>query len=135
MYSKAAFSTTTTSSSSRIRKGRYQCQHYSPSAFHNKVIINFTRQSLQFLLFIILFFITVNFFTLSVFERRLVTFALLKEEGRACREPAVSKNTSPRLGEQEVEEELVQHQVISMEEYLFISCFCILLYLFVFVCI
>ena len=96
------------------------------------MIINFTRQSLQFLLVIILFFITVNFFTLSVFERRLVTFALLKEEGRACREPAVSNNTSPRLGEQKVEEELVQHQVISMEEDFFISCF---LYSFVFVCI
>ena len=60
---------------------------------------------------VILFFITVNFFTLSVFERRLVTFSLLKEE-KLC--PASS---SPKVGE-EVEQELLveQQQVISMEE-------------------
>ena len=72
----------------------------------------FTRQSLQFLLVIVLFFITVNFFTLSVFERRLVTFALLKDEQKACKEPTIS--TSPRV-EKKVEEELRQQQVISME--------------------
>ena len=73
-------------------------------------MVNLTRQSLQFLLLIVLFFITVNFFTLYVFERRIVTFALLKEEERACKEPTVS-DRSPRVDEQKVAKELVQQQV------------------------
>ena len=74
-------------------------------------VSSFIRQSLHVLLVVILFFITVNFFTLSVFERRLVTFSLLKEE-KLC--PASS---SPKVGEK-VEQELLveQQQVISMEE-------------------
>ena len=84
--------------------------HSYPTLSQNKLLINLTRQSLQFLLLIVLFFITVNFFTLSVFERRIITFALLKEEERGCEEPTI-RNTLPRVNEQKVEKELVQQQV------------------------
>ena len=84
--------------------------------------ITITRHSLQCLLVILLFFLTVNFLTLSIFERKLVSVTLLAEEERlvSC-EPAPS--VSPRLEEgvlmeeEKVEkEEEVMSQVISMEE-------------------
>ena len=71
---------------------------------------------------ILLFFLTVNLLTLSIFERRLVSVTLLAEEERlvSC-EPAPP--VSPRLEEgvlmeeEKVEkEEEVMSQVISMEE-------------------
>ena len=79
--------------------------------------ITITRHSLQCLLVIILFFLTVNFLTLSIFERRLVSVTLLAEEERlvSC-EPAPS--VPPRLEEGVLmEAEKVEwSQVISMEE-------------------
>ena len=91
--------------------------------------ITITRHSLQCMLVILLFFLTVNFLTLSIFERRLVSVTLLAEEERlvSC-EPAPV--VPPRLEEgvlleaekekkEEEKKETVEEevsQVISMEE-------------------
>ena len=84
--------------------------------------ITITRHSLQCLLVILLFFLTVNFLTLSIFERRLVSVTLLAEEERlvSCESaPTVSPRLEEGLDtekkEKEGEEEVVS-QVISMEE-------------------
>ena len=102
----------------------FSYHHQNPlSCIRVASTITITRHSLQCLLVLLLFFLTLNLLTLSIFERRLVSVTLLAEEERlvSC-EPAPL--VSPRLEEgvlmeeekvEKVEEEVVS-QVISMEE-------------------